>query len=312
MNDTTKPAAALDAHTFSKYCNYCQKHGHADSECWCTRAVPFPGQPFGLDIKMPSPPIPPQTQEAAIGISIQDLIAEHRKDPRKAAALDRAKARAVPEGQDWGFAMVHKTGPDRGLSWNANDPNFSEDWTRVPLKPATPHIPSLAERFGKQWEENRQFDLAAIKSTLAAAPQAEEVPMRTVKPSPVEGSFTRAEASAAVREVMAAAQASSELTNSERNQSLEPLSERVQPSIDTPEFRVLLSSTSWESRTAPSEAFETAINRLIAHIDAKMTQARDTRNGGRWVPVAERDEWKARADSAEEKLARIRALLDKE
>ncbi|WP_395406235.1 hypothetical protein ACHMW6_06065 [Pseudoduganella sp. UC29_106] len=43
----------------------------------------------------------PQAEEAPAGISIQDLVAERRKDPRKAAALDRVKdahsAAAAPE-----------------------------------------------------------------------------------------------------------------------------------------------------------------------------------------------------------------------
>lgn len=43
--------------------------------------------------------------------------------------------------------------------------------------------------------------------------------------------------------------------------------------VDTPEFRTLLSSMSWESRTAPSEAFEESIGRVFAHIDAHVAKA---------------------------------------
>jgi len=85
--------------------------------------------------------------------------------------------------------------------------------------------------------------------------------------------------------------------------------EHVQPSIDTPEFRELVGKvygrTSYSFLTLNSET-----SALIAHIDAKLAQARDTRNGGRWVPVAERDEWKAKAIAAEEKLASIRAEVE--
>lgn len=38
--------------------------------------------------------------------------------------------------QGWGYAMVHKTGGDRGFSWKADDPLFSADWQRVALAPA--------------------------------------------------------------------------------------------------------------------------------------------------------------------------------
>lgn len=34
--------------------------------------------------------------------------------------------------QPAGFVMKHKTGPDRGFSWNANDKQFSADWIRIP------------------------------------------------------------------------------------------------------------------------------------------------------------------------------------
>jgi len=88
--------------------------------------------------------------------------------------------------------------------------------------------------------------------------------------------------------------------------------ERIQPSIaDDKEFCALLQDYVVQ-KAHVCEAQKVARIRLFANIDAKLTQARDTRNGGCRVPVAERDEWKAKFTAAEEKLASIRAALDKE
>ena len=46
-----------------------------------------------------------------------------------------------------------------------------------------------------------------------------------------------------------------------------------QESIDGPNFRIALSAVSWESRSAPSDAFEAAMARLIARIDAHTAAA---------------------------------------
>lgn len=64
--------------------------------------------------------------------------------------------------------------------------------------------------------------------------------------------------------------------------------------IDTPQFRVLVSSVAWESRTAPSDAFEAALNRLIAHIDqtiAAHTRASDGEDSERLDFLATNEAW---------------------
>lgn len=38
----------------------------------------------------------------------------------------------LADRQQAGFVMKHKTGPDRGFSWEANDKLFSADWIRIP------------------------------------------------------------------------------------------------------------------------------------------------------------------------------------
>src|ERR1043165_8001844 len=76
-------------------------------------------------------------------------------------------------------------------------------------------------------------------------------------------------------------------------------------SIDTPEFRVLLSAMSWESRTAPTDAFEAALARVFAHIDASRAA---THAEGRRSAMEELAKEKGRADRAE---AALKERLDK-
>lgn len=89
------------------------------------------------------------------------------------------KEGAITTNTGWGFAMVHKTGPDRGFSWNHDDPQFSSDWTRVPLVPkqATPeggHIKTWNERAEESGQEALTADQclklaeAEIKNLRAA------------------------------------------------------------------------------------------------------------------------------------------------
>jgi hypothetical protein len=53
---------------------------------------------------------------------------ESERDALLAAAGKEAVA-AAPVG----FMMKHKTGMDIGFAWKANDPQFSQDWIRIPL-----------------------------------------------------------------------------------------------------------------------------------------------------------------------------------
>lgn len=78
-------------------------------------------------------------------------------------------------------------------------------------------------------------------------------------------------------------------------------------SIDTPEFRVLLSAMSWESRTAPTDAFEAALTRVFAHIAAKIAAAHA--EGRRSALEELHPQWlkeKERADRAEAAIAAAR------
>jgi hypothetical protein len=45
------------------------------------------------------------------------------------AAAGKEAVKAAPVG----FMMKHKTGMDIGFAWKANDPQFSQDWIRIPL-----------------------------------------------------------------------------------------------------------------------------------------------------------------------------------
>lgn len=59
--------------------------------------------------------------------------------PVDAWAVDRVKrliasAIQVAEVGGFGYAMQHKSGGDRGFSWNADDPLFSGEWQRIELR----------------------------------------------------------------------------------------------------------------------------------------------------------------------------------
>lgn len=58
------------------------------------------------------------------------------KELERLQAIAAAPQQHAQAAQGWGYAMVHKTGENRGFSWKADDPLFSADWQRVALAPA--------------------------------------------------------------------------------------------------------------------------------------------------------------------------------
>ena len=53
----------------TKFCKHCQKHGHTDSECWSTRAIP-PLEASMFPAKQQQIPFPPTAVKDSIDTSV--------------------------------------------------------------------------------------------------------------------------------------------------------------------------------------------------------------------------------------------------
>jgi hypothetical protein len=83
----------------------------------------------------------------------------------------RMERPAIVAGETLGYVMQHRSGPDRGFSWDAADAKFSDEWTRIPVGLVTPApqrmAPATLAKLIADTAETQGIELDAVEAFSA-------------------------------------------------------------------------------------------------------------------------------------------------